>query len=419
MASYIREKLTGAQPADGDNGEADKYFIQVAAATSYDDSKAKQVTINGPPCSLDKNCKVSVRIKEYQGIPLGSPATSAYFEDPTRSKDTYSIAVSWIPEEDIDADDLVWGIELINPIGDRIPKRFITTAFEIVKGFVDPSLQCDPYADRPWLNGPVLCSSAITFSIGSSLTVPSVLQEGGLPDDAAIRSKHNIPDSEAARRKHFSSEEHRKSFKFEKGRCYAFDFHNGYIDWKNYALKLPGFSFGVLKYVSDRTHTTRFVLKKRSTGQVCVATTFRLLYGEELEKAKREGGKAGKVDGAAEGETPAEGGEKKQSGNSLGNSNAETATSHQDQQPKQEQHDDAETGDTAQQHQEQRQYGAADSTLSKDLPGSRSGTTYEQSATSAAQHHIDEASDQEDAHKDSIEQSLVATASSDGRDGRV
>ncbi|KAG9690427.1 hypothetical protein KCU95_g12584, partial [Aureobasidium melanogenum] len=290
MTSYFKEKITGAQSEVDSGGNASKYFIQVAAATSYDDSKAKQVVINGAPTELNKNAKVAVRIKEYQGIPLDSPATSSYFEDRAHANDTYSIAVSWIPEEDIDANDLVWGIELINPIRDRIPGRFITTAFNIVKGFVDSSLKCDPNADQPWLNGPVLCSTAITFSIGSKNTceIPAILAEGGLSDDSAIRKSHNIPTSESQRRKYFLDEKNRKDFVFEKGRCYAFDFHNGYIDWKNYALKLPGFSFGVLKYINDRTHTTRFVLKSRKTGKVCVATTFRLLYGDELEKAKKQ-----------------------------------------------------------------------------------------------------------------------------------
>lgn len=289
MTSFFKEKITGAQ-SEVDSGNSEKYFIQVHAATSYDDSKAKQIIINGAPTELNKNAKVAVRIREYQGLPLDSPATSSYFEDNAHSHDTYSIAVSWIPDEDIDANDLVWGIELINPIRDRIPGRFITTAFNIVKGFVDSSLKCDPDADQPWLNGPVLCSSAITFSIGlkGSCELPAILAEGGLSDDSAIRRSHNIPTSDSQRRKHFLDEQNRKSFVFEKGRCYAFDFHNGYIDWKNYALKLPGFSFGVLKYINDRTHTTRFVLKSRKTGKVCVATTFRLLYGEELEKAKQK-----------------------------------------------------------------------------------------------------------------------------------
>ncbi|KAG9527295.1 hypothetical protein KCU79_g23363, partial [Aureobasidium melanogenum] len=58
MTSYFKEKITGAQ-SEVDSGNANKYFIQVAAGTSYDDSKAKQVIINGAPTELNKNAKVA------------------------------------------------------------------------------------------------------------------------------------------------------------------------------------------------------------------------------------------------------------------------------------------------------------------------------------------------------------------------
>lgn len=177
--------------------------------------------------------------------------------------------------------------EQVNPIGDRIPKNIITTAFSMVKRFVDSSLDCDPYVDQPWVNGAILCGSAMTFRVGEkSKQVPepvAVLQEGADGDGVSIRQDHGIPDDEAKRRKFFGGEEHRKDFKFEKGRCYQFDFHNGYIDWKNYALKLPGFSLSVLKWINDRTHTVRFVMKNRNTGTPYLIVTFRLLFGKELD----------------------------------------------------------------------------------------------------------------------------------------
>lgn len=75
---------------------------------------------------------------------------------------------------------------------------------------------------------------------------------------------------------------------FEKGRAYQFDFHNGYIDWKNYALKLPGFSLGVLKYIDNKTHTLRFVMKNRKTGHTYLVVAFKLLFGDELKQALKE-----------------------------------------------------------------------------------------------------------------------------------
>lgn len=129
----------------------------------------------------------------------------------------------------------------------------------------------------------------MTFRIGGkgkSVVAPaSVLSEGADGDGESVRQHYDIPDDEAKRRKFFSNEDKRKEFMFEKGRCYQFDFHNGYIDWKNYALKLPGFSLNVLKWINDRTHTVRFALKNRKTGAQYLIVTFSLLFGDELKKA--------------------------------------------------------------------------------------------------------------------------------------
>ena len=183
----------------------------------------------------------------------------------------------------------------MNPVGDRIPKRFITTAFDICKRFVDSSLDCDPSADRPWVNGAILSGSAMTLRIGSRCNeVPApakVLSEGADGDGEKIRREYGIPDDQSKRQKFFNDDDKRRGFSFEKGRCYQFDFHNGYIDWKDYALKLPGFSLSVLKWINDRTHTVRFAMKNRKTGQQYLIVTFRLLFGDELKKALSENGK--------------------------------------------------------------------------------------------------------------------------------
>lgn len=115
--------------------------------------------------------------------------------------------------------------------------------------------------------------------------VSPVLSEGGDGDDGdQVRENHGIPTDEGKRRKFFTSKEKRQEFFFEKGRCYQFDFHNGYIDWKDYALKLPGFSLSVLRWINDRTHTLRFVMKNRTSGKPYLVVTFRLMFGEELER---------------------------------------------------------------------------------------------------------------------------------------
>lgn len=54
-----------------------------------------------------------------------------------------------------------------------------------------------------------------------------------------------------------------------------------------FALKLPGFSLGVLRYIDDKTHTLRWVFKNRVTGDVYLVVMFNLLFGEELDEALR------------------------------------------------------------------------------------------------------------------------------------
>jgi hypothetical protein len=76
------------------------------------------------------------------------------------------------------------------------------------------------------------------------------------------------------------------------------DFFNPYLDFSNCALKLPGFSLNVLKYVDDKTHKLRYVFMNREKGEVYFVVIFSLLYGEELqEKADEDAREAGNLGG--------------------------------------------------------------------------------------------------------------------------
>lgn len=62
------------------------------------------------------------------------------------------------------------------------------------------------------------------------------------------------------------------------------------------ALRLPGFSLSVLKYVDDKTHKLRYVFRdgprrageKDGEGRVYFVIVMTLMFGEELEKAMAE-----------------------------------------------------------------------------------------------------------------------------------
>jgi hypothetical protein len=133
-----------------------------------------------------------------------------------------------------------------------------------VKGWIDPGLYGDPYADEPYLYGPLL-SSINVFRIGEKASVDGdktlaveaeneldgsgpVIEEGADGEEAeSIRDEHGIPEINKARMKHFLQEERRQAFEFEQGRTYSCDFFNPYLDFNKFALRLPlGFSLNIL-----------------------------------------------------------------------------------------------------------------------------------------------------------------------------
>ena len=159
-----------------------------------------------------------------------------------------------MPKRDIPSTDLVWGNDFDHPVRDRLPPGF-NTAFKIVKQFVDAGLECDAYADEPWLYGPAL-SCFFAFRIGEQNESVSsrplvtaededVLEEGADGSGARVREELAIPEAAEKRRKFFLSKPHREAFTFEKGRLYAADFYNPYLDFASTSTMLLLFFFWV------------------------------------------------------------------------------------------------------------------------------------------------------------------------------
>ncbi|WPH05083.1 upf0590 protein [Acrodontium crateriforme] len=302
MANAIKNKLadmTGRNSSDkAATEEADKYRLVVTAGPSYDVSTHSVVHVNTDTPVVVENeflkAKIKVRIRDYRGLPSTSPATSPYFNDPVHASDQYSIAFSFVPKVDIPSTHAIWGNDFDHPIRDRLPPGF-NYAFKIVKEFIDPGLTCDAYADKPWLYGPSLScwfifrvDEQIDLAGGEDFPAPvedKAMSEGGSGSGNAIRAHLNLPENNHKRRKHFLAEPHRAAFTFEKGRLYQADFYNPYLDFGNFALKLPGFSLKVLKYVDNKSHMLRYVFKNRENGDVYFNVNFKLLWGEELLSA--------------------------------------------------------------------------------------------------------------------------------------
>jgi hypothetical protein len=294
------------------NKHAQKYKLRVTAGLSYDTTTHVLVPVNAPE-TLHLNSEhmllsLAVRIKNFTGVPASSPSTSPYFNHPLHKSDQYSIAFSFIPKVDLPGNDLIFGNNFDRPIRDRLPPGF-NQAFKIAKWFVDPGLEGDPYSDKPYLYGPALSSWNI-LKIGEKIFEPEeqqpkaqrdgdpdawripnaesfheiIVEEGAEGSGAEVRSSLAIPPDSSGRKKHLLTQMHRENFTFEAGRLYQSDFGNPFLDFNDFSLKLPGFSLNVIKYVDEKTHELRYVLKNRTTDDIYAVVLFSLLFGDERDE---------------------------------------------------------------------------------------------------------------------------------------
>jgi hypothetical protein len=138
----------------------------------------------------------------------------------------------------------VFGNDFDHPIRERLPPGF-NYAFKIVKWVVDPGLDGDVYADKPYLYGPA-ASSVNTLHVAGKGVVSGeaehdaglVFAEGGDNEGMEMRKEKGVPETEAARKKHFLNEDNRKEWQWEEGKFYGCDFFNPYLDFNGmYSLQ--------------------------------------------------------------------------------------------------------------------------------------------------------------------------------------
>ncbi|KAI9752947.1 MAG: hypothetical protein M1815_000204 [Lichina confinis] len=288
---------------------AEKYLLRVSAGPGYDQSTHGTVNVNSAePFHVSSRwgeARLHVRIRNYRGLPKGSPKTCPYFEHPLHTSDLYSISFDIVPKARIPGNDLLFGNDFDEPIRNRLPPGF-EKAFKLVKWVIDPGLEGDPYADEPYLYGPALSSlNVLRVCKKSRLLQPleagagrspdhEVVEEGAEDDGEVIRDAIGIPKDAGARKKFFLNEANRKLLDFEADRLYRMDFFNPYLDFNAFALKLPGFSIPILSFLDARevkSHKLRYVLKNRATGEVYFVVVFTVLGLEDV--AKEEAAEAG------------------------------------------------------------------------------------------------------------------------------
>ncbi|KAK7753014.1 hypothetical protein SLS62_004963 [Diatrype stigma] len=377
----------------------DKYIIRVTAGPDYNIDKHVVVPVNRPePIKISNplmDSEVNVRLENYRGLPRGSPTTSPYFstEPHASNKDKYSMAIRFTPrkpatssppssppgpnrqgestvdeekKEEADAEenddegeddgalgegisglDLQFGNDFDHPIRDRLPPGF-SYAMNIVKWWIDPGLEGDAYADRPYLYGPALSSfNALHAGAGAGAAgkpqhddenddgngIGIWCEEGGDARGTKVRERLGAPPAAKDRMKWALRKENKERWVFEYGSTYVADFYNPYLDFSDFSLRLPGFTLPIMKYwdgqplrsesnggggalpktkKQKRSHTLRYVLRNRTTGDTYLVILFTLhlredvnedgsLKPEALEGLRQNGGKTEVVGEAGSG----------------------------------------------------------------------------------------------------------------------
>jgi hypothetical protein len=247
---------------------AEKYILRITAGPGYETADHVVVPVNMPaPVRINSataDVELNVRVQDYNGLPRNSPSTSPYFdtEPHAYNQDTYSICFRFTPKAPVGGDeakdgdaaprgisglDLQFGNDFDHAIRDRLPPGF-NTAMGIVRWWIDPGLDGDAYADRPYLYGPALSSFNALHAGPAEFDEAKGglwVEEGG---DEQVRAQAGMPDDAKARMKWALKQEAKENWVFEYGRTYALDFFNPYFDFPNLALKLPGFHLPIVKY---------------------------------------------------------------------------------------------------------------------------------------------------------------------------
>ncbi|PHH65369.1 hypothetical protein CDD81_2473 [Ophiocordyceps australis] len=288
----------------------DKYILRVTAGPGYDEASHVEVPVNrAEPLriqSSEADIELNVRIRDYQGLPRGSPTTSPYFatEPHAYNQDQYSISFRFTPRRPVEsgpssggqngrkassddcggirATDLQFGNDFDRPIRDRLPPGF-STAMSIVKWWIDPGLDGDAYADKPHLYGPALSSfNVLCLGAGELDEARGGLwfDEGGDASGVQTRRRLGMPDSSKARMKWALKQDNKQKFVFGYGQTYGFDFYNPYLDFSKLALRLPGFQLPISKYWDGQG--LRYVLRDRKTAKVYLVVLFTIYLRQDV-----------------------------------------------------------------------------------------------------------------------------------------
>ncbi|KAJ8294861.1 Pre-mRNA-splicing factor cwf23 [Rhodotorula toruloides] len=288
--------------------------VRVSAGPSL--SSLEPISINGPPLSISSTSwegSISVRLKDYPGLKEGEG-------EGLEEGVTWSISFEGRWKGEVSAEEVVSLLSLLllslkggkegsadgfcedrrvaqmfGNVWEKPIKSYGTAAALRFMRYVDPSLECDLYADKPWALSPLFATLQYMSVREHPPTEPlPPFKPDSFPEDLSPL----LPSSDApslvgnpsARRSYFSKSPHRSQTLLTPSHILRADFSHGFINFDSLSVSLPGgLSFSLAKYWNGEPVV--FSCQRKGTGEKWFVVSFVLEGDGEGGEGKGEGEK--------------------------------------------------------------------------------------------------------------------------------
>lgn len=246
--------------------------LKISIGSSYTDLSPAHVNEPTRGTHIDNaffEGDVVVRVKNFRGLSANGEAPreldATYFD---ATADTSSVQFSGTIKADVNADQVLFGNDFDEPIKDSLPPG-TSLGLKALK-WIDPSLETDLYADRPWAFSPLLATMNLISTTGAAEGLARI------EEDTTNLVKEKITTKQ--RRAYFADKAHREKFNL-KDMSVAGDFSNPFIDFNTLSIALPyvNLHISILQYWKGQPF--RYTCKTKS-GDVLFCVVFELVDGK-------------------------------------------------------------------------------------------------------------------------------------------
>lgn len=223
-----------------------KLTLRISIGSSHSDTTYAYVNDPSKATKIKNDVfdgHVLVRVRDYKGLaPDNSEVKSNDTEYFSNTSDTSSVQFCGKILVDATGDDLLFGNDFDSPIKASLPPG-TSLGLKALK-WIDPSMETDLYADKPWAFSPLIATMNLLNTVDQSPASPDFTR---VEEDTSnlVKEKINVKQ----RRAYFADATHRKAQSLH-GLYLSADFSNPYIDFNSLSIALPyvNLHVDILKY---------------------------------------------------------------------------------------------------------------------------------------------------------------------------